>query len=99
MCIAFDGVIVVLLDCLFIENNAVAIDELNGFIYYGDTDTDIVTIIRRATFTGENITDILDLGRCRVCNMIFLLVLDQYCQLFKHLHTKVFVKVWLGFLM
>ena len=68
-----------------------AIDERNGFIYYND---EVSFIIRRATLTGENITDIMDLGpgstffpeyvQGRVCNIIFLLVLDQYCQYFKY---------------
>ena len=77
--LSFEYLIVVLVDCFLIEldiHNVVAIDERNGFIYY------FTDIIRRATFTGENITDILDLGPGMVCNMIFLLVLDQYCQLF-----------------
>ena len=72
---------------------ALALDELNGFMYYCNTG---IGIIKRATLKGENITDILDLGPTstfpghmpgRVCNAMFLLVLYQcsnaYSKLFK----------------
>ena len=109
-------VVILLVDCFFVApiTFAVALDELNGFIYYCDK---VNFIIRRATLKGEHITEILNLGPGstfpgyipgRVCNILLLLVLDQcrnayYCQLFlSHLLitvNKIFVKLWLGFLM
>ena len=114
---SFDELIVVILlvDCFFVApmTFAVALDELNGFIYYCEK---VNFIIRRATFKGEHITDILNLGPGstfpgytpgRVCNILLMLVLGQcrnaYCQLFvSHLLitvNKIFVKWWLDFLM
>ena len=108
-------VVIVLVDCFFVEyvTFAVALDELNGFVYYCDT---FDFIIRRATLKGENITDILNLGQGstfpghipgRISNIICLLVMDQcrnaYCQLcLTHLLitlNTIFVKLWLGLFM
>ena len=49
----------VLLDCFFVENAmSFAVDEDNGFVYWGDKH-----ILKRATLKGDNITDIIDTGK------------------------------------
>ena len=51
--------IMVLVDCFFVENAmSFAVDEDNGFVYWGDKH-----ILKRATLKGDNITDIIDTGK------------------------------------
>ena len=64
----YDGLIMVSVDCFFVGRalEATAVDEVNGFLYWGHRNT-----LKRATLMGDNTTDIIKMSKLHLIRILF----------------------------